>query len=130
KYPTTVHYRDLEDALAAGVDCGRVFDLSVDVPFLNAPKKYASTNDHTPIFQAAFKIRVALFDHWHGDLVTGHLCQAEFRELVNFRSGAVADPHDRIDEVDRGQIDDTLLAFSDQVEAVILVPDVAADPVV
>src|SRR6516164_6144621 len=77
--------------------------------------------------EPALKIGIALLDQWRVDALGRHRGQRKLRELVDAGTGAIADADCLADEVIGRDVDGALLAGLDQVEAVVLVPNVAAD---
>jgi hypothetical protein len=78
------------------------------------------------IRKPAFKIGVAFRDERGLDLLAGCSRQPELLEFINVAARRIADSHDLRRDVLRRDVDDTLLAPSKHLEAVVFVPDVAA----
>ncbi|KAG1212314.1 hypothetical protein G6F35_010392 [Rhizopus arrhizus] len=77
--------------------------------------------------KAAFEARMALSDQRRADLARGQCIQPETGEFVDLAAAAVADVHDRIEQLHAGNIDHALAAAPRQCVAVVLVPQVGGD---
>ena len=82
--------------------------------------------DEAGIRKPAFKIGVAFRDERGLDLLAGCSRQPELLEFINVAARRIANSHDLRRDVLRRDVDDTLLAPSKHLEAVVFVPDVAA----
>ena len=90
------------------------------------PDEQAVPVDEAGIRKPAFKIGVAFRDERGLDLLAGCSRQPELLEFINVAARRIADSHDLRRDVLRRDVDDTLLAPSKHLEAVVFVPDVAA----
>jgi hypothetical protein len=79
------------------------------------------------IDELAFEIREALLDQRCFDLLTLTGRQVEARKFPDVAARAVADANDLGREIVGRDVDHAFAAFMDHLEAVVLIPDVAAD---
>src|SRR4029453_16709 len=89
--------------------------------------EHAVGGDKLRIVELALEARVAFLDQRRADAGSRDCGQSKLGEFVDVSSRAVADAHDLGSEIDGRDVDDALAAVSDHLEAVVLVPDVAAN---
>ena len=87
------------------------------------PDEQGVFRNEAAVCQAAFKIRIALFDQWGA-----HLCgrggrEPERFEFVHLRAGAVADADHLVHQIGGWHADHAFLAAADHLEAVVGVGD-------
>ncbi len=95
--------------------------------FHDFPDEEPVLGDATAVGQLAFEVGVTFFDERCADLFGGDGRKAEFRKFLHFVAGAIADADRFVDEIGRGKVDDTFLALPDQLETVVLIPNITAD---
>ncbi len=89
--------------------------------------EHAVGGDKLRIVELALEARVAFLDQRRADVGSRDCGQSKLGEFVDVSSRAVADAHDLGSEIDGRDVDDALAAVSDHLEAVVLVPDIAAN---
>ena len=119
--------RHREIALASIVKRPWILRARRNVRLDDFPNKKSVTRDHPGIGQLALEVGVALLDQWRADFVGWQWREPKLLELVDLSTGAVADSHNLVDEIDRGNIDHAFLGSANHLEAVIFLPDVAAE---